>query len=82
MAYYAFDRDCNVEPLRFNPDLPLFWSLDFNIDLMCAIIGQRDRNRVYVLTELVLRDSNTWSACEAAEATQIVSAFATREGKY
>src|SRR5436309_2850621 len=65
LAYYAFDRTKNVQPLRFNPQLPLFWSLDFNIDPMCSVIGQRDGDRVYILAVLALPDSNTWSACEA-----------------
>jgi hypothetical protein len=65
LVYYAFDRNWNVEPLRFNPQLPLFWSLDFNINPMCSVIGQRDGDQVYVLDELALPDSNTWAACEA-----------------
>jgi hypothetical protein len=65
MVYYAFDRTRNVEPLRYNPRLPLFWSLDFNINPMCSVIGQRDGDYVYVLDELALPDSNTWAACEA-----------------
>jgi len=65
LVYYAFDRERNVTPLRYDPKLPLFWSLDFNINPMCSVIGQTDGNRVYILDELVLPDSNTWQACEA-----------------
>ena len=65
LVYYAFDRNQNIEPLRFNPRLPLFWSLDFNVNPMCSVIGQRDGDRVYILDELALPDSNTWAACEA-----------------
>jgi hypothetical protein len=65
LVYYAFDRTRNVEPLRYNPRLPLFWSLDFNVNPMCSAIGQRDGDSVYVLDELALPDSNTWAACEA-----------------
>jgi hypothetical protein len=43
----------------------LFWSLDFNVNPMCSVIGQRDGDRVYVLDELVLPDSNTYKACDA-----------------
>jgi len=42
LVYYAFDRAKNVEPLRYNPNLPLFWSLDFNVNPLCSIIGQRE----------------------------------------
>jgi len=65
LVYYAFDRAENVQPLHFDPRLPLFWSLDFNIDPMCSVIGQRDGDRVNILAELALPDSNTWAACEA-----------------
>ncbi len=65
VVYYAFDRTKNVEPLRYNPQLPLFWSLDFNVNPMCAVIGQREGDRVYILDELVLPDSNTPAACQA-----------------
>jgi len=63
LVYYAFDRTGNVEPQRYNPGLPLFWSLDFNINPMCSVIGQRDGERVYILDEIVLPDSNTETAC-------------------
>jgi hypothetical protein len=46
------------------PLLPLFWSLDFNINPMCAVIGQRDGEWVQILDEIVLSDSNTAAACE------------------
>jgi hypothetical protein len=64
MAYYAFDRDANVRPVSYDPHLPLFWSLDFNINPMCGVIGQRDGEWVHVLDEIVLADSNTMAACE------------------
>ena len=65
LVYFAFDRRKDVQPIRYNPKLPLFWSLDFNVNPMCSVIGQRDGDRVHVLAELVLPDSNTWAACEA-----------------
>jgi len=65
LVYYAFDRASNVQPMAHNTRLPLCWSLDFNIDPMCAVIGQREDDAVYVLDEVALRDSNTVAACEA-----------------
>jgi hypothetical protein len=41
-VYYAFDRAGNVRPLEYDLRLPLFWALDFNINPMCAVIGQRE----------------------------------------
>ena len=64
-VYHAFDRTENVEPMVYDPRLPLFWSLDFNVNPMCSVIGQREGDSVLVLDELALPDSNTWAACEA-----------------
>ena len=63
LVYYAFSRHDNVEPQRYNTGLPLFWSVDFNVNPMCSVIGQRDGDQVYILDELVLPDSNTEAAC-------------------
>ena len=47
LVYYAFDRNQNIEPLRYNPRLPLFWSLDFNVNPMCSVIRPaRRRSRL------------------------------------
>jgi hypothetical protein len=63
-VYYAFERDGNIGALRYDRRHPLFWSLDFNINPMCSVIGQRVGDEVRILAELVLPDSNTWAACE------------------
>ncbi len=65
LVYYAFDHTKNLETLRYDPQLPLFWSLDFNVNPMCSVIGQRDRDRVHILDELALPDSKTWHTCDA-----------------
>jgi hypothetical protein len=62
-VYYAFERAGNIENAHYNPRLPLFWSLDFNVNPMCSVIGQRDGNWLQVLDELFLPDSNTEAAC-------------------
>ena len=64
IVYYAFDRKRNVEPQRFDPSLPLFWSIDFNLDPGCSVIGQHDGKHMYILDELVLPNSNTAAVCE------------------
>ena len=65
MVYYPFSRSDNVRPLQYDPRLPIFWSLDFNIDPMCSVIGQREGDRVHILAELALTDSNTSAAFQA-----------------
>jgi hypothetical protein len=62
-AYYAFERAGNLRPQQFNPDEPLCWSCDFNIDPMCSVIAQKTANGINVLDELILPDSSTHDAC-------------------
>jgi hypothetical protein len=64
IAYYSFDRRHNVRPLRYDPKLPLFWSLDFNMNPLCSVVGQTVNSTVHILDELVLPDSHTLAACE------------------
>lgn len=64
VAYYAFDRRRHVRPVAYNPTHPLFWALDFNTSPLCSVIGQMINDRVYILEELILPDSNTPAACE------------------
>jgi hypothetical protein len=63
-VYYAFERAGNVGKPRYNPRLPLLWSLDFNVNPMCSVIAQRDGDYLDVLEEIVLPDSNTLAACQ------------------
>jgi hypothetical protein len=63
-VYYAFERAGNVGPVRYNPRLPLLWSLDFNVNPMCSVIAQRDGQYLDILEEIALPDSNTQAACQ------------------
>jgi hypothetical protein len=65
VVYYSFDRTKNVRSLTYDPNLQLFWALDFNVSPMCSVIGMRGHDRVFILDELVLPDSNTTTACDA-----------------
>jgi hypothetical protein len=40
LVYYAFDRARNVRSLIRGPASPLFWTLDFNVNPMCSVLGQ------------------------------------------
>ena len=52
------------KPRSYTGHAPLWWSLDFNVNPMCSLIGQTVNERIRVLDELVLPDSNTLAACE------------------
>jgi hypothetical protein len=62
--YYSFEREANVQTLRYQPSQPIFWALDFNMNPMCSLIGQKIGEQVHVLQEIILPDSHTWAACE------------------
>lgn len=64
LVYYAFDRARNVRSLIRGPASPLFWTLDFNVNPMCSVLGQTVGGIVRILEELILPDSNTLAACE------------------
>lgn len=64
LVYSAFRRSDHVTGLTVNPEAPLFWALDFNVDPMASVVAQVCRGEVSVLDELVLRHASTEDACE------------------
>ena len=64
-AYSAFDRKLHVQPLDVDPNVPLLWALDFNVDPMSSIVGQYSGGIFRVLDEIVLRHASTPEAVEA-----------------
>jgi hypothetical protein len=63
-VYYAFDRQHNLGNFAMERSYPLAWSIDFNMNPLCAVFAQVHGGRVYVLEEMILPDSNTLAACE------------------
>lgn len=65
-VYYNFDRAVHAQKrLSYNPDLPLFWSQDFNVHPMCGVVFQMPNTRtVHVIGEIVLPGSNTPAAAD------------------
>jgi Terminase large subunit, T4likevirus-type, N-terminal len=64
IAYHAFDRTQNIRPVRYDPQFPLLWTLDFNMNPFCSVLAQTDGRRVHIFDEMVLPNSNTLAACE------------------
>ena len=71
LAYHAFSAEHSIRQCVYDPRLPLVWSLDFNVDPMCSVIGQIHENyltgnkRLEILDEIHLANSNTQAACQA-----------------
>jgi hypothetical protein len=64
LVYYGFDRAQNVRQVVYDRRHPIFWSLDFNVNPMCSVLGQSVESVVNTLEEIILPNSNTWEACE------------------
>ncbi len=62
-VYFAFDRKQNIAPQKADPEKPLLWALDFNVDPMCSVLAQMDGERVLALDEIVLGRASTYDAC-------------------
>ncbi len=63
-AYYAFDQANVISEIKYNPQHPLWWAMDFNINPNCSLIGQTINGKIRVLEELVLPNTHTPGACE------------------
>lgn len=63
-VYYAFERRANTGKLRLDPDRPLVWSWDFNLNPMCSVICQERDGEVLVIDEIVIETSSTPEVCE------------------
>ncbi|HJZ99144.1 MAG TPA: terminase family protein [Candidatus Solibacter sp.] len=63
-VYSAFQRAEHTCETKVDPQLPLRWALDFNVDPMSSVIVQITRNMITVLDEIYLRNASTKDACE------------------
>ena len=62
-----FDYSRNVrDNLCYDPNLPLCWTLDFNIQPQCSLLCQHRKGIVYVLREIVLSERATTDVVVAA----------------
>ncbi len=63
-VYYPFDRTTHVGRYPFDPKLPIWVGMDFNIDPMSAVIFQPQPNgEVWAVDEIVQFGSNTDEVC-------------------
>ncbi len=64
-VYHTWDA-ANVRPGEYDPQLPLVWSMDFNVNPATSVICQYrpgfrfDQTEVHALQEIYLKDSNTY----------------------
>ncbi len=60
--YNLFDRGVNVLPCELNKNFPVHIAVDFNVDVMSAVVSQHIGGKLYVCEEIQLthRDANTF----------------------
>ena len=64
-VYYPFDRKEHVGKYPFNPQLPIWVGMDFNIDPMSAVVFQPQPNgELWAVGEIVQFGSNTEEVCK------------------
>lgn len=63
-VYDSFEREANVTEVALDPNVPLLWALDFNVDPMSSVVAQVIGDRVHVLDEIVLSRATTMDACD------------------
>jgi hypothetical protein len=66
-CYYNFKRymHVNAEQAKFDPHLPLRFTMDFNYNPLCASVGQQTPNKAWTFKEYVLKCSSTYDLCDA-----------------
>ncbi|MEQ1947924.1 MAG: terminase family protein [Bryobacteraceae bacterium] len=63
-VYSGFDRKANVVESVVDPEKPLLWALDFNVDPMSSVVAQIEDGNVTALDEIVLSRASTQDACD------------------
>jgi hypothetical protein len=67
-VYYPFDRTIHVGKHAFNPKLPIWVGMDFNIDPMSTVIFQlQESGELWAVDEIVQFGSNTEETADALE---------------
>ena len=56
--------DENKLKLKYNPDLPIHHTCDFNVDPMCWALANKDEDNVYFFDEIVIENTSTQQCIE------------------
>ena len=56
--------DENKLKLKYNPDLPLHLTCDFNVDPMCWALAHKDEDNVYFFDEIIIENTSTQQCIE------------------
>jgi phage terminase large subunit len=62
-VYREFQRPEHVVDVIADPNRPLLWALDFNVDPMSSVVAQMHGDTLVVLDEIVIERASTIDAC-------------------
>ena len=57
--FHSFDREFNVRPCSYKPEVPILVASDFNVNPMCWTLCHLNGDTIEVFDELFVRDANT-----------------------
>ena len=63
LVYQSFSRNEHVTELKRDRNLPLLWSLDFNVNPMSSVVAQQAGTKIHVVDEIVMGNATTEAAC-------------------
>ena len=80
-AYYSFEREKQVIEYKTQTDQVLV-GIDFNVDPLCAVIGERIKDELIIYDELQLKNSNTFRLADILrDRYGVVTCFPDMTGK-
>ncbi len=80
-AYYAFDRD-EVTGDYSRQANNILVGIDFNVDPLCAVIGEKVKDELVIFDELYLKNSNTFRLTEILkDRYKVLTAFPDMTGR-
>ena len=71
-----FDKSVQVREIKYNPDLPLHLTCDFNVDPMCWEMAHKTTEKVFYFDELAIENTHTRECAE-----EFIARYGNHRGK-
>ena len=68
---YEWNDDKHIGQVEFNPHIPTYISVDFNINPLCALVIQLNGRDTYLVDEIEIEKGSIDAFCDAVEALKI-----------
>lgn len=71
-----FDKATQIRPIKYNPDLDLHLTCDFNVDPMCWLMAHKTSEKVFYIDELAIENTHTSECIE-----EFIARYGSHKGK-